>query len=151
MQVNLGDNRTQIGKKLTDQGYKWSENGMFITVDEVFKYNERTFDKAIFTIFDAKAVFSEVRKSFSNEEEAIKAFEEYEAEYDTKFSQFKSSKTNDACLKYSEYDDHTTIMSMMLIHKEKEEVPLLFQDAETLKAAEERWDISIIYNKSGMK
>lgn len=150
LQVKIGDNRTQVGEKLTSQGYKWEDGSLGITVKEKFKYDGIYFDKADFTIFDAKVCFTAVTNTFFSEEEAIKAFEEYDAKYNSKYAKFKTSKTNDLCLRYSEYDDNNIDLSIMLSHSEKEDVPALFQDEETLEAAKEHWDVTITYNKSGM-
>ena len=149
LQVKLGDNRTQIGEKLTNQGYKWEDTSAGIVVKETFKYDDKYFDKAVFTIFDAKLFFTSITNTYYSEEESLKAFEEYDTYFNSKYSKFKTAKTNDLCQKYSEYDDKKINLSIMLIHSEKTEVPALFQDEETLQNAKEHWDVSITYNKSG--
>ena len=149
LHVKLGDNRTQVGEKLTSQGYNWKDDNTFVTVTETFKYNDKYFSQAVFTFFDAKVWFSEVRNTFYNEKEALDAFKEYDTYFNTKYSNFKTTKTNNVCQKYSEYNDKMTSLSIMLIHNDKEDVPELLQDEETLKNAKEHWDVSISINKSG--
>ena len=150
LQVKIGDNRTQVGEKLTSQGYKWEDDNVGITVKEKFQYDDNYFDKVVFTIFDAKVFFTAVTNTYYSEKEAINAFEKYDSKYNSKYAKFKTNKTNEQCLKYSEYDDNNINLSIMLVHNEKEDVPALFQDEETLKAAKEHWDVTITYNKSGM-
>jgi len=150
LQVKIGDNRTQVGEKLTSQGYKWEDDNVGITVKEKFQYDDNYFDKVVFTIFDAKVFFTAVTNTYYSEKEAINAFEKYDSKYTSTYAKFKTNKTNEQCLKYSEYDDNNINLSIMLVHNEKEDVPALFQDEETLKAAKEHWDVTITYNKSGM-
>lgn len=143
LQVKIGDNRTQVGEKLTSQGYKWNDDEKFITVSETFKYNDKYFKKAVFHIFDAKVFFSQVTNKYYDEKEAIDAFEEYNKDLNAKYSKFKTSKTNDVCLKYAQYSDNVTNLSIMLNHNEKQDVPKFLQDEETLKDAKEHWEVTI--------
>lgn len=158
LDVCLGDNRTECKEKLDKQGYKWKEQDFSdiipdapsdIAVEETVMIDGLSFDKVVYNLFDAKVMLITLGKKYSSESEAMDGFTNIEKTINDKYGQFKTSKTNDRCLKYLEYDDGITNLSVMLSHNSGEEVPELFQDAETLEMAKESWDVSVLYMPVG--
>lgn len=152
LDVCLGDTRAECKDKLDKQGYKWKEDNSFmssIAISEPVVVDGCLFDNVEYMMFDAKVVLIFLNIKSDSEEMAIKDFSEIDKKINEKYARFRTSNTNDQCLKYAEYDDGITHLTVILYHHPEEEVPELFRDAETLEMAKESWEVSVGYKLVG--
>ena len=146
--VSLMDNRNQVIQKIEEQGYKIEENGMFLCVKDKYSFSGFYFDDLSFAIFDAKVFVITLTSEYESEEVARKQYEEINKILNEKYSKYKTDKTNDGFLVYTEFDDKETNLSLSILYKPKEDVPPLFRDSETLHKAREHWELLVMYNPS---
>lgn len=135
--VSLKDNRYQVVQKIEERGYKIEENGMFLCVKDKFSFSGFYFDDLSFAIFDAKVFVITLTSEYESEESARKQYDEINKKLNEKYSKFRTNKTNDGFLVYTEYDDKETNLSLSILYKPKEDVPSPFRDSETLHKARE--------------
>lgn len=144
--VSLMDNRTQVIQEIEEQGYKYEESDLFITVKDKYFFSGFNFDKLDFVIFDAKVYMIMLIKDFDSEEAAKEQYNEIEKILKEKYSKYKTNETNDLYLLYTEFDDKETCLSLAIQYKPKEDVPPMFRDEETLHNAREHWELVMIYD-----
>ena len=146
--VSLKDNRNQVIQKIEEQGYKIEETGMFLCVKDKYSFSGFYFDELSFAIFDAKVFAITLSNEYESEEAARKQYDEISLKISEKYSIFKTDKTNDGFLVYTEYDDKETNLSLSILYHPQEDVPPLFRDSETLHKAREHWELLVMYNPS---
>lgn len=146
--VSLMDNRNQVVKKIEEQGYQIEENGMFLCIKDKYSFSGFYFDDLSFAIFDAKVFVITLTSEYESEESARKQYDEINKMLNEKYSKFKTDKTNDGFLVYTEYDDKETNLTLSILYKPQEDVPPLFRDSETLHKAREHWELLVMYNPS---
>lgn len=145
LNVSLSDNRTFAKTKLTEQGYHWEENDMWIEVIDEVIIGGYKFDNVTYLYYNAKIWNIQIRREFDSEESARNFYNELNVALNGKYASFKTNDTDENSIEYTEFCDTKTSIRLILDYHPQEKI-IPWYSEELKRSCKEYWSVEILYD-----